>query len=248
MEQHLWSTIAVFILGGIVKGASGIGLPQVTTPILANFAGVAFAVVVVSIPVLLTNAVQAFQGGYFKTSLRRFGFLAFFSVLGTLIGTKALASFSGSVLFLILGVALLIFIAYSLLRPSFRIPLHHEVRYAPWIGLVAGVLGGMTSISAPPLVMYLYCLGLTKEEFVSGISLIYVLSTIARIGGLVATGLLTQKLFVLSLLVCIPTALGFVVGQWVLKRVDQKVFFRFILVLLFFLAVIMLRRGLSAIL
>jgi len=248
VEEHLWSTIAIFIVGGIVKGVSGIGLPQVTTPILANFLGVPVAVVVVSIPVLLTNGVQAFQGGFFKSSSRRFGLLALFSVLGTLIGTKALASFSGSVLFLILAVALLIFIAYSLLRPSFRIPLRHESRYAPWVGLISGVLGGLTSISAPPLVMYLYCLRLSKEEFVSGISMIYLTSTIARIGGLVATGLLTQKLFVLSLLMCIPTALGFVAGQWILRRVDQKVFFRLILVLLFFMAVIMLRRGLSSVL
>lgn len=245
MERHLWQSIFAFVAGGIIKGASGLGLPQVTTPVLASFLGVAGAVVVVSVPILMTNSVQSFQGGNFRRSLRRFGFMMIFSVLGTLLGTKALASFSGSVLFLVLGGTIIIAVAYSLLRPTFRIPVRRENWISPGVGLLGGILGGMTSISAPPLVIYLYCLGLTKEEFVSGISLIYLASTIARIGGLVATGLMTYRLFLLSLLMCAPVAAGFVLGQWILRRINQKVFFRFVMTILLVMGAVMIRRGLA---
>lgn len=245
MEHHLWHSVFVFIAGGIVKGVSGIGLPMVTTPLMASLIGVAGAVVVVSMPVLMTNGVQVFQGGNFRKSLRRFSSLTIFSVLGTLLGTKALASFSGSILFLVLGVTILVAVVYSWLRPTLRIPVRRESWISPGVGLFGGILGGLTSISAPPLVIYLYCLGLSKEEFVSGISLIYLASTVARIGGLVATGLMTRQLFLLSLLMCIPVAAGFVIGQRIFRRINQKVFFRFVLTILFVMGLIMIRRGLA---
>ena len=58
-----WSSIALMVLalgaGALVKGATGIGLPVVAVPALAAFFGVPHTIAIMLLPILSTNAWQA---------------------------------------------------------------------------------------------------------------------------------------------------------------------------------------------
>jgi uncharacterized membrane protein YfcA len=71
----LWMLLAcsvAFILGGLVKGTLGVGLPLVAVPLLSLLVGGHRAIALVVAPVIYSNLVQAFEGGLFKDSVRRF--------------------------------------------------------------------------------------------------------------------------------------------------------------------------------
>ena len=61
-----------FVAGGAVKGGFGFGLPLVTVPLLATVMPPPTAISLMLVPVIAANIVQAFQGGYYKSALRRF--------------------------------------------------------------------------------------------------------------------------------------------------------------------------------
>ena len=50
-----------FVLGGILKGATGIGAPLIAVPLMTSFYDVRFSVAVFIMPNLVTNIVQGFM-------------------------------------------------------------------------------------------------------------------------------------------------------------------------------------------
>ena len=53
----------VYILAGFVKGVVGLGLPTISLALLAAVLGLKEAMVILLIPSLITNLVQALTGG-----------------------------------------------------------------------------------------------------------------------------------------------------------------------------------------
>ena len=52
-----------FVLGGLVKGTVGLGLPTIAIALLATFIGLREAIAITIIPLVATNLVQVIQGG-----------------------------------------------------------------------------------------------------------------------------------------------------------------------------------------
>ena len=86
----IWCAIAL-ILGGTVKGALGIGIPLVSVPLLALVMQVPQAVALMPIPILIANVWQAFYGGHFFATVRRFWPVIIPLIIGTVFGVKILA-------------------------------------------------------------------------------------------------------------------------------------------------------------
>ena len=53
----------VYILAGFVKGVVGVGLPTISLAMLAIFLGIKEAMLILLVPSLITNIVQALAGG-----------------------------------------------------------------------------------------------------------------------------------------------------------------------------------------
>ena len=61
-----------FAMGGILKGATGVGAPLIAVPVMTSFVDIRFAVAVFVVPNLVTNLIQSWLGWYCFTS--GFGF------------------------------------------------------------------------------------------------------------------------------------------------------------------------------
>ena len=62
---------AIFVLGGIVKGVVGIGLPLVLIPLLTPVLDMPVAVALLTVPMIATNIGQAAEGGHTVAAARR---------------------------------------------------------------------------------------------------------------------------------------------------------------------------------
>src|SRR2546428_12993906 len=66
-------------------------------------------------------------------------------------------------------------------------------------GLVAGVVGGVTTVPTLPLILYFYALGMEKDEFVRSIAVTFLAYKLVQLVSLVTVGLLDGRLFGASL-------------------------------------------------
>jgi len=226
------ASAVVVLLAAVVKGAIGFGFPTLGTPLLALFVDVKAAVVVLILPNIVMDAIQASRRGDLVATARRFALLVLCGALGTVVGTRLLAVLSARTATLLLGTTVVAFVLLNATRWSPRV----APETARWldgpVGFVAGVIGGVTNVPGTPLVIYFYALGLAKHDFVRAVAVTFVLYKVVQLGAVTWYGLLTWPLLGLSALLTLVAVGGFRLGLAIQDRLDQATFNRVILVVL----------------
>lgn len=241
----VWCAL-VLVLAGAVKGILGIGLPIISIPLLALVMPVPQAVALMPLPILFSNIWQSFHGGYFLKTLRRFWTLLLALIIGTFIGTKVLSAVHPQMLYVLVGVVVVIFSLTSYFQPQLRVAPRQERWLAPAVGLIGGVLGGLSTIFGPPLIIFLVALHLQKDEFVGTISTFYLIGVLPLILALGAFHMMGQKELIASSLATVPLLTGLALGQVLRARVAQESFRRVLLAMLTLLGCSLVVRALLA--
>ncbi len=202
---------AIFVLGGLVKGAMGFGLPLATMAMLPIFVAVETALAVNIVVLLLTNVAQFVQMGDMRATAARFSPVLWGSVAGIPLGAALAAQISDAWLLGALGTAVLVFSALSLGNVALTVPPH---RATP-IGWGAGILGGavavLTTVPGPIYVMYLLGLGVDRRSFLSALSLFFIVTAVLTSGTYMLLGFFTPERLVLTAVAAFPAAL---LGMW----------------------------------
>ena len=97
-------------------------------------------------------------------------------------------------------------------------------------GVVAGVLGGLSSIWSPPVAMYLIARDTPKERFIGAAGFLFLAGCVPLGIGLVMSGLITWVVIIKSSLGLATTLIGFRVGEILRERVSQNRFRQIVLV------------------
>src|SRR5260370_25969166 len=84
-----------FIVAGIAKGASGMGMPTIAIGLMSFALPLESAIAIMVLPTMVTNVWQAIYGGGFRPLMRRFGLMAATTMVGVL-GVGLLFSSLGS--------------------------------------------------------------------------------------------------------------------------------------------------------
>ncbi len=221
--------VAALALGGVLKGAVGAGAPLFAIPVLALLFNVQVAVVLFTIPNLLTNSWQIIE---YKSDLldRRFLLgLAGGGGLGAFAGSLILAFVSGDILMAALACIVFAYIAVRLMRPDWV--LSYEVaRRIVWpVGLVAGVMQGAGGISAPVSMTFLSAMRLERGAFIATVSVFFAAMALVQIPTLLALGVMTPALVGWSLLAAVPLFGAMPLGAMLGRRIDRDVFDKLIL-------------------
>ncbi len=226
-----------FLLGGVLKGALGVGAPFIAVPIMAVLVDVPFAVAVFLIPNIISNAWQTWR---FKEHIpdRRFSFtFAITGAVGAGFGTIALAKVSSEIL--INGIALIVlaYVAFRLANPKWSLSWAGAKRTVATVGGIGGILQGATGLSGPVSVTYMNAVGLERPQFIFTMSLFFLAMTIVQFPLQLALGVMTSDRILLGLVAMVPLGIGMVLGDFVGRRISKATFDRIILVILTALAI-----------
>ena len=240
-----WCFFAL-VFGGFIKGALGVGTPLLTVPMMALVLPPQMAIAIMAIPVVVANLWQFSQTERSTAVVKRF-WPAFIGVLiGTSIGVKILSIIDETTLLVVVGVAV---IAFAILQgSSYRLHLSETmVKPAGAIfGLASGVIGGVCSFFGPMLVVYLISIrNLTKNQFVSSISFLYVSAVIPWAFTLYLYGILDQKMLNYSVIATLPVTLGLILGQRIRGSIGDDKFKLLIIGILLLSGISMLWRALQ---
>ena len=223
MPAALFSAAAV-LLAALVKGAISFGFPPLATPLLALVMDVKSAIAVLIIPNIVMDAAQLVRLGDFGGVARRMAVLLVFGAIGTVLGTWLLVLLPSSVATFVLGAFALVFVAMNLTRLQPVVPEAWARWLAPPVGVIAGVIGGVTNGPGLPLVMYFYSLRLSKHDFIRSVAFTFVVYKVIQVGTVVWFGLLTWRLLAVSLGLTAVALGGFRLGLLLQDRLEPVTF------------------------
>jgi hypothetical protein len=215
--------------GALVKGVTGVGLPMVAIPLMVQVLPVPTVISLLSVPILSSNIFQLNDRREMAHAVTRFWSLLLVMVAAVVIGAWLLVTADPKLVGALVGIIVIAFALFSIAKPEIRIPPRLEPVASPLTGLVAGVLGGISGLYAPPLVLYLVNLKLPKDSFVVTISLFYLVGQTPLYVILANSSLFGWREFVASAALAIPAYVGVWLGQRVRGRIDQLLFTRLVL-------------------
>jgi hypothetical protein len=221
-----------FLLGGIVKGVVGMGLPTVALAVIGSATGLHEAVPLLVIPTFATNVWQALFGGHLRALVRRFWPVLVGTVVGVVPGTWILFTFSALTMNTVLGVVLAVYALLGLARLRVAVPPRAEPVLGPLAGASSGLILGATGTLVVPVGLYFEALKLEKDAFIQAMGLSFAVSTLALGFALAGQNALGVEAFLLSSAALIPAALGMYGGQLVRSRLSPEAFRRWVFVAL----------------
>lgn len=217
--------IAIAFAAAVVNGALGYGFSSVAVPLALLLVGnrelnpaIVLLEVVMNVYVLYTNR-DGVQGTW-----RRAAWVVVGLPAGIVVGTSVLTRVDPSWLKLATFLGLLPLILLQ--AAGYRRAIRAERTAGAVLGGGVGVLYAVTTISGPPLAMFLTNQGYAKQEFRAALGLIRLVASVLTAAFYAQSRLFTEAS--LSLLVTIlPSILvGIPVGAWLIRRVQEESFRR----------------------
>ncbi len=222
--------VPIGFLGALVYGITGFGSALVTIPLALHFVPLPFALAVFVLQDFSSALRVASENPrhIVKAEVVR---MVPFMVVGIIVGTGLLLILPHKASMLALGLFVLTYSAWSLLKRGVPRPVNERWAYVG--GFLAGVFGMLFGAGGPPQVIYLSHRGLSKEQFRSTLTLNSVFSLGFRVVALASAGLLFRSEVWMAAALVVPTALlAIVLGSRLFRRISRELVLRLVALML----------------
>lgn len=246
IDPTLWFlAVAVTLFGGVIKGAVGFALPMIMISGLSTFLAPELALAALILPTVGANVLQATRAGFRSALTAVQAHKVYLAIVLVMIALSAqiVRFLPDTVMFLMIGVPVTLFSLAQLLGWRFRVPDEHRRRVEIAVGTFAGFLGGISGTWGPPTVAYLTALETPKVQSVQIQGLIYGSGAVVLLAAHIGSGLFAGERAMLSAILCIPAALGMLIGFYLQDRMDQQRFRTITLIVLVVAGANLIRRG-----
>jgi uncharacterized membrane protein YfcA len=218
----------VFVLASVVKGMLGMGLPAILMVMLTFIMPPIDAIRLITLPMLFLNIVQFSRGPAPLQAVK--GYWIFALVMMAVIGITAynITAIAEEILFASIGVAMIMFALPSLFGMRFSIG--SSFIWQVLGGGLAGILGGLSTIWSPAVVIYLMGRGVQKDDFVGVTGFLFMSGSITFAAVLGAADLLTFDAIVPSMAGLVVALIGFRIGEIIRNRINRDAFRKIVLV------------------
>ena len=242
-EFDILLAVVIFAVAGAAKGLVGIGLPTIAISLMSQVFDPRLAITLTIGPLLITNLWQAWRSGYILRTLRRyFPYWATLAVTIYLSAEFAQGISAQAVLF-IMGVTVIVFTAAQL---AFHPPPLGDRQERPaqvLAGGVSGLMGGITAIWGPPILMFLIARRVPKDEFVRATGVLLSMGAVPLMISYWMSGRFEGARAVLSLALVVPAVLGFALGEAFRAKINGDRFARLVLWMFLLLGLNIIRRA-----
>lgn len=155
-----------FVLGGLVKGLVGFGLPLITIPLLSSIASIPEAVALNFLPVILSNVQQIFETRRAYPVLQRVWPLLVTTAVLLFFGSVFLTTLDKQLLQAIIGAMIIAHVLIEQRGLVLELTRRTERLFLFGAGVIAGGLASVSSFAMFPSVQLLHSMRLRTAEFV----------------------------------------------------------------------------------
>lgn len=236
---------AIFVLAGVVKGVTGMGLPTIGIGLLSTVMPPVEAAALMIMPTILTNLWQLATGPDFRGLALRLWPMMGGICLGTWMGSGLLSA-NAALATAALGGILVVYAGFGLANRRPPPPSPQAERWlGPLMGTANGVVVAATGVSVIPSAPYLQALGLDRDMLVQALGLTFTVSTFALAVSLAGTGDFSTGVAWQSLVALAPAFAGMFAGQKLRSKVQPETFRRIFLTGLLALGAWLALQGLT---
>ena len=208
-------------LAAFIRAISGFGFALVLAPLLTLITGAQSVVVIVVILSTISNIMVLFHITR-DIDLRNVTFLGLGGIFGVPLGAYLLSTLDPSAIKLAIAVLVIPFSVLLLLGHSHRFK--RNSLGCTIAGFMGGVLGASTSISGPPVVLFLVNQGLIKERFVGTLAAYFLVINVLSISAFQSLGIITID-DLIKIATSLPTLyLGTYIGVKLLPKINATLF------------------------
>ena len=197
----------------------------------------------IGLALFAANLVLILQTGNPIPILKRFWPLITVLVTTIFISSRLTVILDSEMLLGLLGASVVFFTGTTFFHPG--MDLSH--RGEKWGGAISGLIGGMTAgfstVFGPPITMYFIMLKLEKDYFIKAVGVVWFSASIPILISYINLGVVNENNVWPSVLACIPTGIGMWVGGHIRKKINQDLFRKVILVVLFLIGLNLIRRA-----
>ena len=236
--------MAVIFIAALVRSSLGFGDAVIAMPLIAVSAGlktaaplVAFMGPAISVLILARHWQKADLRSAFK--------LVAASIVGIPLGIYLLTRLPEAPLRMALGVIILLYGLFGLLKPALRIE-NEKAGFPYLVGFIAGVLGGAYNINGPPAVIYGMLKGWPPERFRATLQGYFLPTGLLILLGHGAAGLWTGQVLRLFAYSFPALFLGVWLGGKMNRRVPEKQFRMIVYASLVLMGGFLVLRGFGA--
>lgn len=214
---------AIVLLAGFVRAISGFGFALIATPLLLfvlDPKSVVVINIIIGFPIGLLLLFHTRQ----HIDVKRVLLMCGGGILGVPIGAYLLSNLDPSMIKLIIAILIVPFSIVLLLGHSNQFK--RDSLGCGISGFAGGLLGSSTSLSGPPVVLFLLNQGLVKERFVGTLTAYFLFMGVASVGAFSSLGMVTIDLLIKVAMLLPTSILGFYIGIKVLPKINAILFRR----------------------
>ena len=229
-------------LGAIIKGAVGIGMSMFSVPIIAFFLPPTTAMILLCVPVLITNILQM----QIKKGVGSYRFLPMFIALifGIIIGCNLILEINLSTISQIIAVSIIFAAIINLFGINIKyINPNLERKLTIPLGFFSGIIGGLSSMYSPYILAYLVSTNLEKEALIRTMATMYFIGSIFIFPIWIYNGLGTLNDLIWSCLLLFPAILGQKIGTGIRSKISNENFKKIILYTLMIIGIFLLIKN-----
>ena len=234
MDLSSVGLLLLALFAAVINGAIGYGFSSIITPVaIFWFPNRILNPALVLVEVGVSAALLVRERRHLRATFPRALPVVSTLLPGVVLGTVGLAYLAVNDVRLVVYAILLPLVGLQLW--GFRRPLRDERRGGRALGPMVGFLYALTTISGPPLAMFLRNQGLSKEEFRCTIGQVRLAESVLTLGTYLAfdqlfsSGLVALPSLGLLPLLLVPVLVGVPLGAVFLSRVSPELFRRFVL-------------------
>jgi len=201
------------VVAGLIKGVIGVGMPVVAFPMLSMLVDVRTAVMLLSMPLVLSNIPQALEGGFVGQTLWSLAPVLLGMLPGIWIGVAVLLNVDPAGAKIVAGASIILVAALTLFAPNLQIKRRMIGSVGLGAGFCGGFLGGIAALSGPPVLIFLLAKGLSGKAFTKEASMFLVVSSVLLASALTSSPQFDWRDVLISTLATAPVATGMLIGQ-----------------------------------
>lgn len=233
MDTQIYITaFMAFFIASFLKGLTGLGFSTLCLGFLAVFMDLKLAIPLVFLPSLSSNLMVMAEAGHFFKALKRFWPLYLSALPGLLAGILFLNSSPGELPKAILGAVMLVYGIWGLKSGTGRLSGKKERQLILPVGLLSGLVNGITGSQIMPIMPYLLSLEMGRNLFIQTINCAFTINTLIMMAGLGKLGILTLPVLYLSAGGILPVAVGIFLGSRIRRKVTEEIYRKLVLILL----------------
>ncbi len=213
--------IAVIFLAALIQTISGFGFALIVMPMLVLTLGIQIAAPLVALTGCMLYAVNLARH-HQSVNVREVARLAAAAALGIPIGVWAIQSIDGHIVQRALGLLLVAYALYSIIKPHSQTVISTNWSYPA--GFLAGCLGGAYNTAGPPVIVYGDSQRWARNEFRSVLQALFLFNALFVIAAHFAAGHMTPGIGRYFLFAAPALLVGILAGTLIDRRLSTQHF------------------------